>query len=143
VAMRGEVDPAPVLEALAARGIASALPVVEGREQPLVFRRWSPGEALVAGDFKTLCPPASHAAVAPTVLIVPVLAFDRSGARLGYGGGFYDRTLARLRARSPIYAIGLAYAFQETETLPVIETDQRLDAIATDQEFFVIQERAP
>lgn len=142
VAMRGEIDPAPVLDILHDRGIATGLPVVEARDHPLTFRAWVPGDPLVPGPYRTFTAPASHAPLVPTVLIVPLLVFDRRGGRIGYGGGYYDRTLAALRAQGPIYAIGLAYGFQETDTVPVMETDQLLDAIATERDVIIVRERA-
>lgn len=142
VAMRGEIDPAPLLDVLHNRGIATGLPVVEGRDLPLTFRAWVPGEPLVPGPFRTFTPPPAHAPLAPTVLIVPLLVFDRRGGRIGYGGGYYDRTLAHLRAQGPLYAIGLAYGFQEADTVPVTETDQLLDAIATERDVIIVRERA-
>lgn len=128
VAMRGEIDPLPALRAH--RG-PLCLPVVTGRAEPLRFRTWQPGEALVAGAFGTR-EPASGGWVAPQVLIVPLVAFDRRGHRLGYGAGHYDRTLAKLRATGPITAIGFAWAAQEVAELPAEPTDQALDLIVTE-----------
>ena len=102
-----------------------------GPAQALRFREWSPGCTLVEGAFKALIP-AEGAWIDPEVLIVPLLAFDARGFRLGYGGGFYDRTLEGLRARRPTLAIGFAYAAQEIEAVPIEPTDQRLDAIVTE-----------
>ncbi len=129
VAMRGEADPMPAL--LAHRGPV-CLPVVAGRGLPLGFREWAPGAPLVEGAYRALIP-AEGAEVTPEVLIVPMLAFDRRGFRLGYGGGFYDRTLAALRAANPAtLAIGLAFAAQEVPALPVEPTDAALDLIVTE-----------
>ena len=126
--MRTEIDP---LAAMAAHDGPVGVPVIQGKGQPLRFREWSPGCALVKGDFGALIP-AEGAWIDPDVLIVPMLAFDRRGNRLGYGGGFYDRTLERLRARRPRLAVGFAFAAQEVEQVPTEPTDQRLDAILTD-----------
>jgi len=131
MAIRDEIDPAPVLAALAAGGRALALPVVQGPGRPLAFRAWRPGAPLIPGAFGAPVP-ADGARVVPQVLIVPLLAFDRSGFRLGYGGGFYDRTLAGLRARGPVLAVGFAYAGQEADALPLEPTDAPLDAVATE-----------
>ena len=128
--MRSEISPLAAMEALA--GDAQlCLPVVEGAGRPLSFRAWAPGEALVEGAFGVRIPAAGRP-VTPEALIVPLLAFDRAGYRLGYGGGFYDRTLAGLRARGPVLAVGLAFGAQEVSTVPREGTDQPLDAIVTE-----------
>jgi 5-formyltetrahydrofolate cyclo-ligase len=132
--MRSEIDPRPLLTELSARGHPVCLPVVMGKEQPLVFRSWQPGDAMVAGGFGTQVPGAEQKEVVPRVLVVPLLAFDRVGYRLGYGGGFYDRTLAILRAVGPVSAVGLALADQEVDTVPHDELDARLDWIVTEAE---------
>ncbi|SMH51723.1 5-formyltetrahydrofolate cyclo-ligase [Maritimibacter sp. HL-12] len=128
--MRTEVNPLPVMAEMALHG-SVGVPVIEAKGQPLSFRRWRPGTTMVAGTFGALIPEAGGEVV-PEVLIVPLVAFDRSGGRLGYGGGFYDRTLEALRATRPTLAIGYAYAAQEAEALPLEPTDQPLDAIVTD-----------
>ena len=132
VAMRTEVDPLPAL-AEAARQGPVGLPVVEGSGLPLRFRAWAPGAALVPGGLGTLVPEGGPW-VEPEVLVVPLVAFDRRGGRLGYGGGFYDRTLAALRARGPAVAVGFAWGAQEDEGLPLEETDAPLDLIVTEAE---------
>ncbi len=134
----GEVDIRPALSAASDRH-RLCLPVVRDRDAPLVFRAWKPGEVLVPGVFSTLVPTADKAALLPDILLVPLLAFDRRGYRLGYGGGYYDRTLARLRAEKDILAIGIAFALQEAEALPAEETDRRLDVIVTEEEEIVIR----
>jgi 5-formyltetrahydrofolate cyclo-ligase len=132
--MRDEIDLRPTLEALHRRGHPIGLPVVTGRGRPLVFRAWRPGDALEAAAFNTMVPAASAAEVRPEVLLVPLLAFDRRGYRLGYGGGFYDRTLAGLRAEAEVLAVGVAYSDQEQPAVPHGETDQPLDWIVTERE---------
>jgi 5-formyltetrahydrofolate cyclo-ligase len=129
---RGEIDPRALMAGLCERGHVCALPVIEAPDTPLVFRRWVPGDALVAGAFKIPVPQESAPAVTPTVLLVPLLAFDHTGYRLGYGGGYYDRTLAALRAVGPVLAIGLAYAGQAIERVPRDSTDQGLEWILTE-----------
>ncbi|MGG7566166.1 5-formyltetrahydrofolate cyclo-ligase [Rhodovulum sp. DZ06] len=126
--IRTEIDPRPAMEALHRAGARLCLPVVEGDGLPLSFRRWTPGAPLVEGAFKALVPQEETPAD-PDVLILPLVAFDRRGMRLGYGGGFYDRTLA---ARPGLRAIGFAHAAQEAEALPTEATDMPLDAVATE-----------
>ena len=132
--MGDEIDPRPLMERLHATGIAIGLPVVVAKGAPLVFRRWRPGTRLVPGGFKTEVPSPEEPELTPNLLIVPLLAFDRRGYRLGYGGGFYDRTLAKLRdAGGGVTAVGFAYAGQEVEAVPRADYDQRLDWIATER----------
>jgi 5-formyltetrahydrofolate cyclo-ligase len=126
--MRTEIDPLP---AMAVHQGPVCVPVIPGKGMPLRFREWSPGCAMEAGEFGAMIP-AEGAWLEPQVLIVPLLAFDRRGYRLGYGGGFYDRTLERLRARHPVLAVGFAFAAQEVEAVPTEPTDQKLDAIITE-----------
>ncbi len=126
--MRTEIDPLP---AMAAHQGPVCVPVIPGPGLPLRFREWTPGCAMVAGDFGALIP-AEGAWLEPEVLIVPLLTFDRRGYRLGYGGGFYDRTLERLRSRGATLAVGFAFAAQEVDAVPIEPTDQRLDAILTE-----------
>ena len=127
--MRTEIDPLP---AMAAHQGVVCVPVVPGKAVPLRFREWSPGCEMVDGAFGALIP-ASGVTVEPEVLIVPLLTFDARGYRLGYGGGYYDRTLEMLRGRRPTLAVGFAFAAQEVEEVPIDATDQRLDAIVTEQ----------
>ena len=126
--MRTEIDPLP---AMAAHQGPVGVPVIVAKAQPLRFREWSPGCAMVAGEFGALIP-AEGAWLEPRVLIVPLLAFDARGYRLGYGGGFYDRTLEGLRVRGPVLAVGFAFAAQEVDAVPIDATDQRLDMIVTE-----------
>jgi 5-formyltetrahydrofolate cyclo-ligase len=126
--MRTEIDPLP---AMAAHRGPVGVPVIMGKGQALMFRSWTPDAAMAAGEFGALVP-ADGDWVVPRVLIVPLLAFDRRGYRLGYGGGFYDRTLQALRAAGPVTAIGFAFAAQEVSEVPVESTDQRLDLIVTE-----------
>lgn len=128
--IRSEADPTPAMAALARHGPVG-VPEVVGRGLPLRFRRWTPEAVLEEGAFGVMIPAGADEMV-PTLLIVPMLAFDARGYRLGYGGGFYDRTLAALRARGDVFALGLAFSAQEVDALPVEATDQPLDAIVTE-----------
>ena len=129
MAMRTEVDPTA---AMAAHQGAVGVPVIVAAGQPLRFREWTPGCALVEGAFKAMIP-AEGAWVEPDVVIVPLVGFDARGYRLGYGGGFYDRTLAMLREKRPTIAVGFAFAAQELAEVPIDAYDQKLDAIVTEQ----------
>ena len=129
-AMRTEIDPTPAMAEAAAHGPVG-LPIIEGAGQPLRFREWSPDCERVSGEFGAAIP-ATGDWIIPHILIVPLVAFDRRGGRLGYGGGFYDRTLERLRATGPAMAIGFAFAAQEADDLPLEPTDQPLDLIVTE-----------
>ena len=126
-ALPGEIDIGPLLHALVSRGNPVCLPQTPPRGQPLTFRAWSPGAPLQPGRFGTAHP--SGPVLVPDVLLVPLLAFDRTGARLGYGGGYYDRTLAALPGRP---AIGCAFAAQEVPSVPTEPTDIPLQAVATE-----------
>lgn len=126
--MGTEIDIRPLLQALAARGHGLALPVTPRRGLPLVFHRWGWGDPLAAGPFGTR-QPASGQAVRPDMLLVPLLAFDRAGRRLGYGGGYYDRTLPALPGA---IALGVAFAAQEVAEVPAGPDDWRLDRVATE-----------
>lgn len=136
--IRTEIDPLPALALLAARGARLCMPVVVGKGLPLQFRGWTPGAPTVTGVFGVEIP-ADDIPAAPTLVIAPLLAFDRQGYRLGYGGGFYDRTLAALRAQAPgpVLAVGLAYAAQQVAAIPRDATDARLDMIVTEDEVIV------
>ena len=126
--LAGEIDIRPLLLALAGRGHVIALPETPPRGQELRFRRWRPGDPLLPERFGTLRPDGP--VIVPDVLLVPLLAFDRAGRRLGYGGGYYDRTLAALPGRR---TIGCAFAAQEVGTVPTGPHDQTLDQIATER----------
>lgn len=125
--MRSEIDPLP---AMSAHMGAVCVPVIVGRGKPLEFHRWSPETPMMEGAFKAQIPQHRDPLV-PEALIVPMLAFDSLGYRLGYGGGFYDRTLEHLRANGSVLAIGFAFDIQEVPRIPVDAMDQRLDVIVT------------
>lgn len=128
--IRTEIDPRPAMAEASAHGRVG-VPVIKAAGQPLLFAQWSPETALVAGPFGAQVP-ETQVYFEPEILIVPLLAFDRRGGRLGYGGGFYDRTLEMLRARRATLAIGFAFAGQEVDAAPLEETDQPLDLIVTE-----------
>jgi 5-formyltetrahydrofolate cyclo-ligase len=117
----------PLLRRLHGEGFRLALPAMQGKGKPLAFRAWTPGDAMDSGVWGIAEPKADKAALEPDILIVPLLAFDRRGWRLGYGGGYYDRTLKELRARKAIVAVGLAHDEQEVDAVPHLDYDQRLD----------------
>lgn len=129
--IRTEIDPRPAMAEAAAHGIVG-VPVIQAKGEPLLFAKWTPEGTLVPGPFGAEVPEVIRPMV-PQILIVPLVAFDRKGGRLGYGGGFYDRTLDGLRANGPVMAIGFAYAAQEAEGLPLEPTDQPLDLIVTER----------
>lgn len=130
---RSEIDTRPLLGRLAGEGWTTALPVVMGAGKPLLFRRWLPGEPLAFDAMGIEIPDPSMPEVEPDVLIIPLLAFDRKGYRLGYGGGFYDRTLVALRAKKKVVAIGAGYAAQEVDDVPHADYDQKLDFVMTEK----------
>ncbi|MBC58150.1 MAG: 5-formyltetrahydrofolate cyclo-ligase [Confluentimicrobium sp.] len=128
--IRTEASPLPAM--LGMIGLSPVtVPVIQGEGLPLIFREWRPDSAMIDGPFGALVP-ADGDFLAPQVLIVPLLAFDRRGYRLGYGGGYYDRTLQALRASGPVLAIGFAYAAQEMAEVPTEDTDQPLDMVVTE-----------
>jgi 5-formyltetrahydrofolate cyclo-ligase len=137
--IRSEFDPRPLLAALAASGAITALPVIVGRDQPLTFRSWEPGASLVSGPLGILEPSPDAPVVIPDIVLVPLAAFDRAGHRIGYGGGYYDRSLADLRCSgngltSHRLAIGLGFAVQEIPSIPAMAHDARLDLVLTEAE---------
>ncbi len=129
-----EIDPRPLMTHLHEHGHPMALPVTPARGHPLAFRAWRPDDTLEAATFGTRAPLPFQPELTPRVLIVPLLAFDRAGYRLGYGGGYYDRTLARLRESGPVLAVGVAYAAQEVAAVPRDGGDQPVDWIVTEAE---------
>ena len=127
--IRGEPDVLPLLALLARSGFATALPVTGARGQPLAFRAWRPGDPQSAGPMRIPEPAPHLPEVEPDLLFVPLAAWDRRGNRIGYGAGYYDRTLERLRAMKPITAVGISYLCQEAISVPAGPHDQRLDFV--------------
>ena len=133
LAIGEEIDPLPVLHQLKDAGKTCVLPVVMAREQPLIFRTWEPGCLLECGPLNTRHPQAVMPAADPDVLLVPLLAFARDGYRLGWGGGFYDRTLAAYKEQGrAVVSIGIAYDGQEIDNVPHDAYDQRVDFVVTE-----------
>ncbi len=136
-----ELDCLPALAALQGLGAALALPVTPLEANALVFRAWQPGAPVEPGPLGVRQPYVDAAEVTPDLLLVPLVAFDRTGHRLGYGAGYYDRTLAVLRSRRPTVAIGLAYDGQEVPAIPTTPTDQALDAVITEARVIDVTQR--
>ncbi|WP_371395776.1 5-formyltetrahydrofolate cyclo-ligase [Fretibacter rubidus] len=134
--LSSEIDTRPLMKTLSEAGFSLALPCTPRAGKPLTFRTWQTGDRLKAGAYGTREPYADAPIVEPAIVLVPLLAFTQSGARLGYGGGYYDRTLAALRACNPaVFACGVGYAAQEAASLPLGPHDARLDGILTEQYF--------
>mgnify|MGYP001469347594 CR=1 FL=1 len=131
--IRDELDTEPLVASLIEEGTTVALPVVEKKKAPLTFRAYKPGDELTPGPYGELAPVAGAPAVTPTILVIPLLAFTRTGGRLGYGGGYYDRTLASLRKSGAPLAVGYAFGAQEVDALPLSPLDQPLDWIVTER----------
>ncbi len=135
-----EIDCRPALAVLKAAGAGVALPVVAGQGQVLLFRSWCPGDQLEPGPFGTAHPTPRATVVAPNILLLPLIAFDATGHRLGYGAGYYDRTVAALRKDRQILVVGIAYDEQEVAAVPTDRHDQRMDAVITDRRTLVVNE---
>ena len=139
---KSEINTLPLMKKLADAGATLALPVVTGHGQPLIMRSWAWDEPLAAGVWGLREPNTEAPEVEPDIVLVPLLAFDRAGNRIGYGAGYYDLTIARLRARKPVTAIGLGFAAQEVSTVPSTPRDERLDLMLTEREVIEIRGNA-
>ena len=139
--IREEPDTLALLKALTEDGFATVLPVVVGRDSDLVFRLWRPGDPTVLGRMAIPEPLEAASAVEPDLLFVPLACFDRRGHRIGYGAGYYDRSLARLRRMKRIHAVGVAYGVCEVAAVPYEAHDQSLDEIVTERETIFVRER--
>jgi len=128
--IKSEVDPRPILEGLVARGQIVALSQI--RHPHLSWREWRPADAMIHGGFGVQEPGPDAAEVFPQALLVPLAAFDRTGGRLGYGKGHFDRSIAALSGKHPVLTIGLAYSIQEIDAVPAEDHDQPLDMIVTE-----------
>jgi 5-formyltetrahydrofolate cyclo-ligase len=131
--IKSEINPLPLLQKLAGAGARLALPRIVGRGHPLSMRAWAFGAPLTRGQWGIREPAAEAPEVDPDILIVPLLAFDRAGYRIGFGAGYYDMTLTALRARKTVTAVGIAFAAQEVPAVPRTERDARLDLVLTEQ----------
>jgi 5-formyltetrahydrofolate cyclo-ligase len=132
--LKSEINPLPLMQKLAEAGAQLALPAIAGRGKPLNMRAWQWGEPLDRGQWGIREPKPTAPDVAPDILLVPLLAFDRAGHRIGYGAGYYDMTITALRARKSVTAIGIAFAAQEIPAVPVTPRDARLDLVLTESE---------
>jgi 5-formyltetrahydrofolate cyclo-ligase len=132
-AIGDEIDPQTLLETFALEQARIALPCVVEKDQPLIFRSWALDAPLEPGPFGTREPGASSAELTPSLVLVPLVGFDLKGRRLGYGGGFYDRTLEKLKQSGPLTVVGLAYEAQKLARVPAEAHDMRLDWIVTEQ----------
>lgn len=132
--LKSEINPMPLMRRLADAGAQLALPAVAGRGKPLTMRAFAFGEPLVAGVWGIREPGPDAREVFPDIVIVPLLAFDRAGRRLGYGAGYYDMTITGLRARKPVIAVGIAFAAQEIPRVPTTARDAALDLVLTEHE---------
>ena len=130
--IRTEIDPLPSMAKISFYGKVG-VPVIQGANEPLLFAAWTPRIEMIEGQFGAKVP-LSKNFFTPELLIVPLVAFDRKGGRVGYGGGFYDRTLEKLKMDKPVLAIGFAYSCQEIERVPLEKTDQRLDFVVTEKD---------
>jgi 5-formyltetrahydrofolate cyclo-ligase len=132
--LKSEINPLPLLQMFAEAGARLALPTIAGRGKPLIMRAWEFGAPLDRGQWGIREPKPDAPEVEPDILLVPLLAFDRAGHRLGYGAGYYDMTIHRLRALKPVTAVGIAFAAQEVPKIPTTPRDERLDLVLTERE---------
>jgi len=132
--LKSEINPLPLMRTLAAAGARLALPVVRGRGKPLLMRAFAFGDSLASGVWGIREPKPGAPEAVPDVMLVPLLAFDRGGNRIGYGAGYYDLTIASLRAQRSVLAVGIAFAAQEIVQVPATARDARLDLVLTERE---------
>jgi 5-formyltetrahydrofolate cyclo-ligase len=131
--LKSEINPLPLMKKLAEAGARLALPAIQGRGHPLIMRAYAFGDKLARGQWGIREPKPESAEIAPDILIVPLAAFDRAGNRIGYGAGYYDMTLAALRAQKKVTAVGIAFAAQEIDQVPATDRDERLDLVLTER----------
>lgn len=133
--IKDEIDVRPLMAALKDAGHTVCLPEIVRKAHPLRFRAYAPGHDLRRGPYGTAEPVKTAPEVTPQIVLLPLLAFTPEGWRLGYGGGFYDRTLAALREKGDVFACGVAYSGQETSSVPTDQYDQKLDGMLTETGF--------
>jgi len=138
--MKTEINPLPLMRKLADAGAGLALPAIAGRGKPLIMHAWKFGDPFKSGQWGIREPVPEAPAVDPDVLIVPLACFDRAGHRIGYGAGYYDRTIHRLRGLKKVVAIGIAFAAQEIARVPASEWDERLDLVLTERDVIDFRE---
>ncbi len=138
-AINSEVDLRPLLERFVGEGRPVALPCTPDHKAPLIFRRWTPETAMTPGPMRTMEPNSGAPVLQPNILFLPLLAFDSAGRRLGYGGGFYDRTLGALRSSGTVKAFGVAFAGQQVPRIPTDALDQTLDGVITERGVILFQ----
>jgi 5-formyltetrahydrofolate cyclo-ligase len=132
--LRSEINPLPLMRKIAAAGAQLALPAIAGRGHPLTMRAYAIGDEFARGQWGIREPKPEQPEVYPDLLIVPLACFDRAGHRIGYGAGYYDMTINRLRSMKPAIAVGLAFAAQEIPHVPATGHDARLDLVLTERE---------
>jgi 5-formyltetrahydrofolate cyclo-ligase len=132
--LKSEINPLPLMQKLAEQGALLALPRIVSRGSPLSMRAWEFGGRLDRGQWGIREPKADAREADPDVLLVPLLAFDRGGYRIGYGAGYYDMTIKRLRGLKAVAAVGIAFAAQEVSEIPKTPRDERLDLVLTERE---------
>jgi 5-formyltetrahydrofolate cyclo-ligase len=132
--LKSEINPLPLMQKVSEGGAQLALPAIAGRGRPLIMRAWEFGAPLDRGQWGVREPKPDAPEVEPDILLVPLLAFDRAGHRIGYGAGYYDMTIHRLRALKPVTAVGIAFAAQEVPKIPTTARDERLDLVLTERE---------
>ncbi|MBS0535944.1 MAG: 5-formyltetrahydrofolate cyclo-ligase [Proteobacteria bacterium] len=140
--MKTEINPLPLLRKLADAGARLALPCIAGRGKPLIMRAYQFGDQFKSGQWGIREPTPDAPEAKPDIVLVPLVCFDRAGHRVGYGAGYYDRTIAGLRALKPVVTIGIAFALQEIPQVPATEHDQRLDFVLTEKEIIAFSKAA-
>jgi 5-formyltetrahydrofolate cyclo-ligase len=132
--IRTEISPLAAMNKLSNSGKSICVPVVQSAGEPLLFKEWTPNSNMLVGPFGAEIPEHGEF-LEPEVLIVPLVAFDRKGARVGYGGGFYDRYISTIMNDKKIIKIGLGFSFQKIDKVPINKYDKKLDYIITEKNF--------
>ena len=130
--LKSEINPLPLMKVLAGAGAKLALPAIAGRGKPLIMRAYAFGDEFARGQWGIREPKPEQPEVFPDVLLVPLACFDRAGQRIGYGAGYYDMTIHRLRTMKKVVAVGVAFALQEIARVPATDRDERLDLVLTE-----------